>query len=493
MIHVIPDPNHSDHSTLVTAAPHQPTSSQMTLSNLGISTPLPATGPKSAAELKKAVEEEVARRTQKELNELMSLRAAAISEALKKLNIPLVCVYTSWDDAMRSMGSCYGPNIADYGLMFKNADDGTPFTYGFKVRSSNFNELLVEIDARRFKIVVCDKDGQNPRLEKLSDVLKNAGNLFSHSGVAEGTDLYDPTVDDGKIKLRIETIYAPMGDNPTPGEPLKKQFCITKYSYQATDGNARNLDLFSHCQGTTVSDDRSGVKRLQPEVWNAETGKNEAYWFEAEETGKCIKDLATETQEESAAAVARGKGMAVETGPPGWPRVPNIYYSIQVPLVQNKQATFSGYENCSLSGMSAENDDGPPPAFRSLGASDGPEDSPPKRLKTAEATGVRLSRGDHAGDALGVLSKDIKRAKGEPITITASIVVAIPGDAAPSEKSIQEIYGFVQKLQDIAGNPKHLFDKDAGLTTGASLDGNTAIQILEKGKPKAPIVGMVVG
>jgi len=467
----------------------------MTLSNLGISTPLPATGPKSAAELKKAVDEEVMRRSQKELDELMRMRAAAITEALKKLNIPLVCVYTSWDDAMRSMGSCYGPNIADYGLMLKNGD-GAPCTYGFKVRSSNFNELLVEIDARRFKIVVCDKDGQNPRLEKLSEVLKNAGTLFSHSGVAEGTDLYAPNVDDGKIKLRIETIYAPMGDNPTPGEPLKKQFCITKYSYQATDGNARNLDLFSHCQGTTVSDDRSGVKRLQPEVWNAETGKNEAYWFEAEETGKCIKDLATETQEESAAAVARGKGMAVASGCPGWDRVPNIYYSIQVPLVQNnKRATSPGYENCTLSVMSGEeNGNESAPAFRSLSAGgDDPQDSPPKRLKTAEATGVRLSRGEHAGDALGVLTKDIERAKDEPITITASIVVAIPGDAAPSEKSIQEIYEFVQKLQDIAGNPKHLFDKDAGLTTGAALDGNSAIQILEKVKPKAPIVGMVLG
>ena len=182
------------------------------------------------------------------------------------------------------------------------------------------------------------------------------------------------------------------------------------------------------------------MKLLRPEVHNAEMGKNDAFWIEAEETGKCIKDLATETQEESVAAVARGKGMAVETGCPGWGRVPNIYYCVQVPLVQEEERTRSAAflapsdtgpisdsdEELIIArhyrSLGADNDDAP--VYSSMSAGD---ESPPKRLKTADATGVRLSRGSYAGDAVGVLTKNIKRAKGEPITITTSIVVAIPG------------------------------------------------------------------
>jgi len=265
------------------------------------------------------------------------------------------------------------------------------------------------------------------------------------------------------------------------------------------------LDLFSHCQGTSASDDRTGVKLLRPEVHNAETGKNDAFWIEAEETGKCIKDLATETQEESAAAVARGKGMAVETGCPGWPRVPNIYYCIQVPLAQDNAMV---YRSAALApsdpGPISGSEEDPQPAFRSLGANGddndsgafrslSAEESPPKRLKTADATGVRLSRGSYAGDAVGVITKNIKRAKGEPITISTSIVVAIPGDSAPSEESIKDLVAFSDKLKNIAGESKRLFDKDAGLTTGAPLDGQAAEKILQKMTPKAPLVGMVVG
>lgn len=393
---------------------------------------------------------------------MMRARADATTALCEKLGFPLKCVQTGWEDASRCWSKdgqpcAYGSNIADVGLLFKNAD-GEPDAPGFKLRSENLNELLTEVDARRFKVVVCDKDGQNPRLEALSETLKHAGERFGHNGVPAGTNLYDPEVDDGKVKLRIELIFAPMGENQTA------QFAVTKYSYQAHDGHARNLDLFSHPQGTTCSDDRTATKLLRPEAWDAETGKVEAYWFEAENTGKSLTDLGTETEAEAAAAVARGKGMAVRSGCAGWPKLPNVYYLTQVPLAQNQESLHEPLYRSAVDDWRVDSE----PLYRSLG------------LEEEDATGVRISRGAHAGEAAGVLTKDVQRARGEPITVTASVVVAIGDAAAPSEKSVREAHALMEHLRYVAGSSKRLFDRAAGLAEGATK------------KPKgAPLVGAV--
>jgi hypothetical protein len=435
----------------------------------------------------------------------MQERAKVVDATLKEQGIQRQCTYTSFDDCMRADSSLYGSNIADFGVKIRNAE-GEPCTYGFKVRSDNFNEELVEVDARRFKIVVCDADGQNPRLLALSDVLRNAGAHFGHYGLQGDLNLYDPDVDDGKIKLRIETFFAPMGERSGDG-PAKAEFAITKFSYQARDGNARNLDLFSHPQGTSVSDDRTGTKTLFPEAWV--DGKGSSYWIEAEETGKSIKDLATETQAESEAAVARGKGMAVEAGCAGWPKLPCLFFTVQVPLQQQRTGSETGLTSLSTpldpmqetvcpSFVSAD-----PPLGRSLKVAEGDSDDdlPVPRslnveegdaayvtrslraaepLKTAASSGVRLSRGERAGDALGVLSKRVTRAKGEPCSITVSLVIAQAGDSAPEQKSVVEIMQLVDKLTYIAGNKKRLFDAGAGLTSGAPLSQQEAFDILSK-------------
>jgi hypothetical protein len=167
--------------------------------------------------------------TQFDLNRIMAARAKALTKLFKELSAQLECVYTSWEDGMRADGSNLGPNVKDVGLVFRNGKgkEGSAETFGFKVRSNNFNELLVEIDARVFKIPVCDKDGKNPRMVTLAYALEHAGELFAHCGLPADCNLYHPELDNGKVKLRIDLIFAPKGERAPGEEFAAKEFSMT--------------------------------------------------------------------------------------------------------------------------------------------------------------------------------------------------------------------------------------------------------------------------
>lgn len=490
--------------------------------------------------------------TQFELNQLMAARAKALSDLFQKLSIPLQCNYTSWEDAMRAYGSSFGPNIKDVGLVFRNAKgkEGSPETFGFKVRSNNFNELLVEIDARLFNIPISNKDGSEPRMVTLAYALEHAGELFSHCGLPADCNLYHPELDNGKIKLRIDLIFAPKGERAPGEEFAAKEFAMTTYSYQARDGNARNIDLFSHPQGTSCRDDGSAKGMLRPQcvVPNPANPGAEMladFWIEAEDTGKAVQDMHTETNAESQAAAARGKGTAVRTME-GWDKLPNLFHFIQVPRVQDRAAPVrppladpyfdlcgsakkqkspppSDWEMveedegpvhyCSLSAKSntdpadaaqyrsasalnggdseyEEEDDGPGPYRGSSGLA--------ARVLSSKLTSARISRGSFAGESPGVRSKTVVRAA-EPITITSTIVVMCDGDETPDVEQVKHLWQTVQRMHRIAGDAKHLMDKDAGLTTGAPLTEADLKDIKDKQEahgpppqvPVAPIVGVV--
>jgi len=464
-----------------------------------------------------------------ELNKCMRAKAEALSKLFRECKIPLECVYTSWEDAMRAYGSAGGPNIADVGLLFRTPSgeevsaEKALETYGFKCRSNNFHEVLVEVDARTFSIIVSDPDGSNPRSMVLSEVLKNAGKLFKHCGLPEDCNLYDASVDDGKVKLRMDLIFAPKGAVEEGKEFSTKEFALTKYSFQAQTGNARNVDLFSHPQGTACSDDVSGKKFLRPQCFDAETGTNNDFWFEAENTGKKVQDMHTETAEESAAAAARGKGTAVRTGCEGWDKLPSLFYFIQVPRKQDPvsyaRPSLSSYS--SLGAAAAWTSAGPmeedeggeeAPTYRSMGA---PSSTPcvyrglggaspaRKGAVASKLESARLSRGSYAAEAAGVQSKTVVRAAGEPITITCSMVVIVDGDEPPAVPDVQHLWDTVKRMMKIAGEAKDLHDPEAGLTTGAPLTTKDLAQIVEKQAefpappqkppmPTAPKVGIPV-
>jgi len=466
--------------------------------------------------------------SQCEMDAAMRGRAAALSNLFRQLGIPLECVYTSWEDAMRTLGSCWGSNIADIGLVFRTLTGAeVPAqeafqTYGFKCRSNNMHEVLIEIDARVYKMIVCDPNGQNPRTMFLADVLKNAGALFAHYGLPAGCNLYDPAVDNGKVKLRLDLIFAPKGATPKGEEFAVKEFALTKYSYQARTGDAKNVDLFSHPQGTACSDDVSGKKFLRPQVYDPKSGQLNSFWFEAESTGKSVQDMHTETIAESQAAAARGKGTAVHTGMPGWGRLPNIFHFIQVPLMQNPPSrTGSFWQNiASGSWTAAQWGSSVSAAVYDESSSgtdeeaDEEEEAPTRSLshrslvasaskRSAKVESARLSRGQFAGADLGVQSKTVERAMGEPITITCTMVVVIDGDGPPAAADVRILWETIKTMAKVAGEAKNLHDPTAGLAEDPSKLPGVMAAIFEKQEthpappqvpppPVAPTVGVPV-
>ena len=408
------------------------------------------------------------------LNKAMRARAEQLTNLFKEQGIPLVCVYTSWEDAERAFYSCWGPNIADIGLIYRTkagkqvSETEVLETYGFKCRSNNFNEMLVEIDARRFQMIVCDPNGQNPRSMLLAEVLKNAGKLFKHCGLPEDCNLYDETVDNGKVKLRMDLIFVPKGKVEEGDKFATTEFALTKYSYQAQTGNARNIDFFSWPQGTTCSDDVSGQKFLRPQCLDEETGVFNEFWIGAENTGKSVQDMQTETAEESAAAAARGKGTAVRSGCFGWEKLPNMFYFIQVPRKQDapkwrrKSGAFAWTPTAAKDGADDdlgvdEADYSGGPCYRSLSGT----------TQASELESARLSRGSYAGKSQGVQSKTVERAKGETITVTCTMVVVVDGDGPPPGSDVKFLwYSKLMPMMDIAGNRKNLHDPEANLTNG---------------------------
>ena len=464
---------------------------------------------------------------QYKLNKSMQAKATALNKLFKAQNIPLYVTYTSWEDAMRAWNSALGSNIADLGLVFRTLSGETVSeqevveTYGFKCRSSNFDEMLVEIDSRKFKIIVSDSDGRNPRSMILSDALKQAGSLFKDYGLPEDCDLYDPSVDNKNVKLRIDIIFAPNGAAPALGSFATKEFALTKYSYQAKTGDARNINLLAHPQGTACSDDTSDKQYLRPQCKGPDGAMND-FWFEAEDTGKSVQDMHTETTEESAQAAARGKGTAVRSGCDGWDKLFNTFHFIQVPRKQEYQdedddeskflskgcKTFlkpkckggsGGSDSDCKGGSDSDSEEGP--VLRSCGSSS-LSSAPDYRSGSSSLSSARVSRGTFAGKSFGVQSKTVQRAKGEPITITSTMVIMMDGDGPPPVGDIQHLWKTIDRMMKIAGGePKNLHDPTAKLTTGAELTKTDMDKIEKKQKtnpappqkppmPVAPIVGV---
>ena len=444
--------------------------------------------------------------TQSEYNQMMRALAEALTKKFKELGIPLKCTYTSWEDAMRAYGSGLGPNITDIGLVFRNeaGKTGSAETFGFKIRSDNFNEVLIEIDARRFKIVVSDPSGQNPRIVTLAHALENAGRLFKHAGLPEDCNLYYPELDNSKVKLRLDLIFAPQGEKEEGAEWAVKEFSLTGYNYQARDGNARNIGLWCHPQGTSCADDGDGKLYLRPQVWDETKQELSAFWTEAEDTGKTVQDMHTETAEESEAARLRGKGTAVRAGCDGWDSVPNLFSYIQIPRVQTRNAPRRGPIAAPM--------DLPPGAAPSWAEMEEEEDEPPRYRSSRSVataprpslTSARLSRGSYAGVHPGIRSTTVERAK-EPITITCTMVFMLGGEEIPDTETVTSCWSVLQRMAKIAGTPKELMDAPANLTTGAPLSKDDFADIAEKQVvhpatsppvaqvvPKPPVVGMVI-
>lgn len=450
-------------------------------------------------------------------DENMRRMAEEITKALREASLShFHCLYTGWRDSGRKKGSVIASIMNDTGLRFANKP-GQPNTYGFKLAYENFNGFVGATGASKFDMLVCDPKGEQPEVITLREFLMRASELGMHCGVpADVEDLYEKSLDEDNITVYVEGMFAPLGEPDVPGEPPKRDFELTNYCYQG----AAQMQVLSHPQGHSITSSTFGQQVLRLQAQKKDGEGLDAFYFEAEATGKSVAQIGEETEEESLAAIARGKGAAVKMGHEDWEHCPSIFLQINIPRVQetvtshaylqnglavayeapvvtplssltpmaqmavpyampteNPNTTdymiedddvdlgsFGGMKYKSLCAAGPGSEDEGRAQYRGCSASVDTAASVPT-FKKVEAQSCRISRGRFAGDCAGFAMPTMKRDRKLPITITATVVVGMPGEGCPDKESVIDLAQMLDKMRLALSKPQRLMD-EATATNG---------------------------
>lgn len=342
----------------------------------------------------------------------------SLQDSLKGTNYHLI--RTSWNDAARTKGSCWGPNITDATLnVLDDYNRGTPVMV---IRSQNFNEKIGTISTKDVAVMKTMED-QTIKPVTLKEYLVD--------------DELNKDDVDTEMSIRFQAVFVPPNSH-----------CVVKhFNYQATDDEAANRILLSTTQGTTATADAQGAVELFLE------NNGGLYTMLIEETKFGVGGSQQETDEERAALQAKGKASSEVLGPRAAGTRCNMLGVIQLPLVQTKPPARSAdclYAACF----------GAPEAFivkancqyEDEDMSDGFSDMPKSRVGKSSAG--RLSYGRLVKSA-PTLKKNVKRHATYKPTATYMIYYTVK-DGVPSKEDVQKavqdldmLYGSCQKSEPL--------------------------------------------
>lgn len=238
------------------------------------------------------------------------------------------CVPVSWEDAQRgTVGgalSCWGGNISDVRLWEKNG------TLLYTLRSENWNERLGYVSSADVAVVTGNHvpGGQALQPVTLRSFLKNFRTYAAYAG-AESEQLWDDGAD-GLLSIRFQSVFLPIARDETT------EFCTDVYNYNThSDDDPRNTLLLCTAQGTSVQQDGAGAKKLFIHSVDP-AGVVHRYWLEAERSAHKVGGAQVETEEEAAAAAARGKATAMHIGTKAMGTRFNVQMLIQLPCKQKR-------------------------------------------------------------------------------------------------------------------------------------------------------------
>lgn len=354
-----------------------------------------------------------------------------IDDILKKKFKDYSCKEVSWDDVSRNINtlgtkkflSCYGNNITDSYLVSKN---GVKL---YTIRPDNWNEKIGIVDASNMSVI--DNDVKVNLDNYLKNILPNK--LKELNKELNISDLYIPELDN-KVSVRFQTTFLPISNNLEDLNDFEDlsvpsiEFCAETYNYNTTsDDNPRNILLLATSDGTFISFDKTGKKKLfrySPDM--------KEQWFLAEETKFNVGSKQEETEEEQAFFKSLNKAIAKEFGLEGMGKLMNCIATIQIPLeIKTRPINNINNINYNLG-----------PTMLYVGASSMPGGtrssnsySIPKSINQSSI--ARVSAGSNTGKTHTVSSKikNVKRDSSQHITITFIFYYVING-TNPSEEDI---------------------------------------------------------
>ena len=166
----------------------------------------------------------------------------------------------------------------------------------------------------------------------LSDFLARAGELGGYAGVAAGTNLGAPALDD-RVSVRFQVVFLPL---PGGGVPEGVEFAPEMYNYQTRDAaRPRNAHLFCTSQGTAVQFSKPGYEPLFHHIVSPENERPQLHWLEAMPSTFAVGGAQTESDVAAATAAAAGKAAASVIGTRAMGTRFNAVMTLQIPLLQN--------------------------------------------------------------------------------------------------------------------------------------------------------------
>lgn len=181
----------------------------------------------------------------------------------------------------------------------------------------------------------------------LSDFLARAGELGGYAGVAAGTDLGAPALDD-RVSVRFQVVFLPLPEAAVRGAGAPQEgveFAPEMYNYQTRDAaRPRNAHLFCTSQGTAVQFSKPGYEPLYHPIVPPKGVDSEGYgdpappqqhWLEAMPSTFAVGGAQTESDVAAATAAAAGKAAASVIGTRAMDTRFNAVMTLQVPLLQS--------------------------------------------------------------------------------------------------------------------------------------------------------------
>lgn len=422
-------------------------------------------------------------------------------------------VQTLWCDPERTNDTayggsgCWGDNITDvrlqsrrfkkdkYGNKLTGSETDWQFCQMLQV-GSNVKDTRTVIDASSFFMITSDDDGSNKRRKSLDEITGNLKRYFPSEG------LEAPRARVGRVAVSHRMAFVPV---PSDAETWAVEVRYVCFGYNTmVETEPKNLLLYGDTMNTSIFSEKPGWKvGYQPLYNNVRTSINgsgeeqketkmRSYSTSVEATDRTIKNVGTETAEESAAAAAAGKGTQVRTGPATLKGTSSCAWHVAIPLEVPNQHTTRG-----TLVVDANNDD--LPMYRSLCASDedivasndcvSESDRVDKGmpLKSALAKEARIGIGTWIQDAEQISVKN-PVAKSSPAVATAVYIMTIPAGTVPSFESVvdaslmlKERHAHSNEIGTEINDRMSSAAVEAGLTTVSPLSKKAKLDI-EKAK-----------
>lgn len=354
--------------------------------------------------------------------------AASLRDSVKGYKV----VAVSWNDSLRTTGSCYGPNITDATL--RNGTTGETIVV---VRPENFNEKVCPVPASQISVM-----GKGLKPTTLNDYLSDFKGHAEYLGGEVPEDLSLDAVDT-KVLVRYQAVFV--------APPDRGEYVVEHYNYQSIDADPKNALLLCTTQGTSVTKDGSG--KVQLHLHN--TDERTKHTMHIEPTRFGVGGPQIESQKEREAAAAAGKATSAVIGTRALGTRLNAFMVVQVPLKQKEEQLFQS--KCLSATLSFDEEEEEEEDFDIF-----EEHTRGVKRKTGKSTAGRVSLGKTVGTVEPLPSR-LERHPDQPMTATVMLFYVVEG-GVPKPEDIERATSELNTLY-AAGAGEGIFD--AGHCTDA--------------------------